>query len=76
MVKRTLELYECDVCGKDGERYAVIFPEGQMTLDRCPRHNSALEKLRSEKGSWVAKSANGRTSFKVSSIDEIERQRK
>jgi hypothetical protein len=69
-------LYECDVCGDEGQRYGVIFPEGQMTLDRCGRHNRALERLREEKGSWVAKTSNGRTSFKVSSIDEIERLRK
>lgn len=76
MVKRTYELVECDVCGAEAERYGVIFPDGQLTLDRCPRHNKALEKLRDEKGTWVAKSSNGRTSFKVSSVDEIQRQRK
>lgn len=76
MVKRTVELYECDVCGQDAQRYGVVFPDGQMTLDRCDRHNRSLERLRDEKGSWVTKAHNGRTSFKVSSIDEIERQRK
>lgn len=75
LVKRTLELFECDVCGKEGERYTVIFPDGQMTLDRCERHNSHLEKLRNEKGSWVAKAPGARSSFKVSSPDEILKQK-
>lgn len=75
MVKRTLELFECDVCGQEGERYLVTFPDGQMTLDRCGRHNAQIEKLRNEKGSWVTRTANGRTSFKISSVDEIEEQR-
>lgn len=75
MVKRTLELYECDVCGAEGERYMVTFPDGQMTLDRCQRHNTHLEKLRTEKGSWVAKPQNGRSSFKVSTLDDIQKQK-
>jgi hypothetical protein len=74
LVKRTLELFECDVCGGVGERYTVIFPVGQMTLDRCTRHNSVVEKLRSEKGSWVAKPPGSRTSFKITSPDEIKKQ--
>lgn len=76
MVKRTLELFECDVCGDEGERYTVTYPDGQMTLDRCQKHNAHLEKLRNEKGSWVAKAPGSRSSFKVSSVDEIAKQRK
>lgn len=75
MVKRTLELFECDVCGAEGERYSVTFPDGQMTLDRCGKHNGHLEKLRNEKGSWAAKAPGARSSFKVSSIEEIQKQK-
>ena len=72
MVKRTLELFECDVCGAEGQRYAVVYPDGQMNLDRCERHNGKLLRLREEKGTWVATAP--RSSFKVSSVDEIKRQ--
>lgn len=76
MVKRTLELYECDICGGEGERYTVTFPDGQMTLDRCQRHNSHIEKLRNEKGAWSARASNGRSSFRISTIEDIQKQRK
>lgn len=75
MVKRTLELFECDLCGEEGQRYTVIFPDGQMTLDRCGRHNTRIEKMRAEKGEWVARTPGGRSSFKVSSLEEIEQRR-
>lgn len=76
MVERTLKLYDCDVCGSEGERYSVTFPDGQLTLDRCERHNGHLEKLRNEKGTWVAKAPGSRSSFKVSSVDDIAKQKK
>lgn len=75
MVKRTLEVFVCDVCGQDGERYTVTFPDGQMIMDRCDKHNSKLEKMRDEKGSWTTRTGQ-RSSFKVSSISEIEKQRR
>lgn len=76
MVKRTLELYECDVCGNEGSRYTVVFEDGQMTLDRCEKHRGKLEAIRKEKGSWVAKAAGSRSGFKISTMDEIKRQSK
>lgn len=76
MVKKTLEAYECDVCGLEGERYVVIFPEGSLALDRCENHNGVLLKLRDEKGTWTHTTPGGKTPFKLSSMDEIERQRK
>lgn len=76
MVKRTLELYECDVCGSEGDRYSVNFPDGQLTLDRCQRHATKLHKLKDEKGSWVARVAGSKQSFKVSSVEDIKQQMK
>lgn len=74
MVRKTVELYECDVCGKDAERYTVSFPEGgTLALDRCDKHNRKLLALKEEKGSWQQN--NVRSVFKVSSLEEIEKQR-
>lgn len=73
MVRKTVELYECDVCGDPGERYTVTFPEdGALALDRCGKHDKKILALRDEKGSW-AQSTN-RSTFKVSSLEEIQRQ--
>ena len=37
MVRKTVELFECDVCGNPGERYTVTFPEdGTLSLDFWP----------------------------------------
>lgn len=74
MVRKTVELYECDVCGKDAERYTIAFPGGgTLALDRCDKHNRKLENLKEEKGSWGQ--PNTRSTFKVSSLEEIQRQR-
>lgn len=75
MVRRTVELFECDVCGEDGERYTVTFPEeGVLSLDRCAKHNRKILALKEEKGSWAQ--SNARSTFKVSTPDEILRQRR
>lgn len=74
VVKRTLEIYECDVCGKEAVRYSVNFPDGTLTLDRCSQHDSKVQKLRDEKGAWTTKSGAGRSSFKVSSVEDIQKQ--
>lgn len=75
MVRKTVELFECDVCGSEAERYTVAFPDdGVLALDRCERHNKRILALREEKGSWS--SGNGRSVFKVSSPEEIQKQRK
>ena len=73
MVKRTIEVCECDVCGKDAQRYTIGFPDGVLALDRCEEHARKLDALRNEPGSWTS-SAAGRTGFKVSSPEEIKRQ--
>ena len=73
MVRKTVELFECDVCGEPGERYTVTFPEdGALSLDRCSKHDRKIMALRDEKGTW-AQSTN-RSTFKVSSLEEIQRQ--
>jgi hypothetical protein len=74
MVKRTLEAFDCDVCGEEGSRYTIVFADGSLALDRCPRHGAKLEKLRDEKGSWSTPSA--KTAFKVSTPAEIQAQKK
>ena len=74
MVKRTLAVYECAICGKEGERYMVTYPDGQMTLDRCTRHAKALASLRNEAGSWEPLKAASKSAFKVSSVEEIRKQ--
>ncbi len=74
MVRKTVELFECDVCGADAERYTISFPDGGiLALDRCERHNKKLVALREEKGAWTTGS--GRSVFKVSSIEDIEKRR-
>lgn len=71
MVKRTLELFECDKCGKDGQRYSVSFPEdGTLILDRCEQHAKPLEKLRDEPGEWM-QARPGKQSFHKSSLQDI-----
>lgn len=74
MVKVTLEAFHCDVCGEPGQRYTVGFPDGVKLLDRCARHAAKVEALRNEKGDWQPVSA--KSEFKVSSIDEIKKQKK
>jgi hypothetical protein len=75
MVRKTVELYECDVCGADGERYIITFPEdGTLALDRCEKHARKVVALKDEKGSW--QQSNGRSTFKVSSLEEIQKQKR
>lgn len=75
MVRKTVELFECDVCGADGERYTISFPDdGMLALDRCERHAKRIVAFRDEKGSWT--NGSGRSVFKVSSLEDIEAQRK
>jgi len=71
MVKRTLEVFECDKCGNEGTRYSVTFPEGTLVLDRCETHAKKIDALRNEVGEWVATGSLGRNSFKKSSVAEL-----
>lgn len=73
MARRTLEVFECDICGKEGERYTILYPDGQKVLDRCDRHNSKVLALREEKGEWQQR--DGRSQFKISTPDEIMKLR-
>lgn len=75
MVRKTVELFECDICGSAGERYTISFPEdGTLSLDRCERHAKKILALREEQGSWAQ--SNGRAAFKVSSLEDIEKQKR
>lgn len=70
MVKRTLELFECDKCGNQAKRYSIVFEEGTLVLDRCELHAKQLEKLRDEKGEWLTPRV-GKTAFHKSSLSEV-----
>lgn len=69
MVRRTIEMYACDICGNDGKRYQVIFDEGTWVTDRCERHARPLEKIKDEPGEWLA--TPGRQAFRKSTPAEI-----
>lgn len=70
MVKRTLELYECDRCGKEAKRYSISYEDGTLVLDRCETHNKKLEALREEVGEWLTPRA-GKSSFHKSTLAEV-----
>lgn len=70
MVERTLKLYECDKCGKEGQRYQIVYEDGTRILDRCPQHAKTLEAFRDEPGEWLT-SRSGRTSFHKSTVTEL-----
>jgi hypothetical protein len=71
-----VEVFDCDVCGDAGERYCVSFPDGQeIAMDRCSKHNRKVEALRSERGTWISNGSQ-RSTFKVSSIEDIVKQKK
>lgn len=76
MVKKTLETYECDVCGKDGERFTINYPDGTMTLDRCRQHAKPLQDFKDTPGQWIGSNHVGKTKFRVSSMADIEAQRR
>lgn len=71
MVKRTLEVFECDKCGDEGQRYSVTFPDGTLVMDRCETHARKLDALRAEQGEWVQLGATGRQGFKKTSLSEL-----
>ena len=72
MVKRTLELFECDRCGKEAQRYSISFPNGDgvLVLDRCEMHAKKLEAMREEPGEWL-RPREGKQSFHKSSAEEL-----
>jgi len=70
MVKKTLEVFECDKCGNEGQRYSINYPEGTLVMDRCETHARKIEALRDEVGEWVHGGA-GRNNFRKSSLVEL-----
>lgn len=75
MVEQTVKTYACDICGEVGERYTIVYPDGLLNLDRCSRHNTKIERLRTEKGAWGPEHP-AKSSFKVSTTEDIKRQKK
>lgn len=74
MAKRTLEIIECDICGDEGERYVVQYPEGAYSLDRCTDHATEILALRETVGTWIHRAT--RTRFKISTQEDIEAQKR
>lgn len=71
MVKKTLEVFECDVCGKEGERYQITYPDDTVRiLDRCSRHARDLEGFRDQPGTWMSPRPT-KSSFRKSSPSEL-----
>lgn len=75
MVKRTFEAFECDVCGNVGERYSLVFPDGQLAMDRCTDHDKDIKVMRNGPGTWTPKTQ-PKSQFKVTTPEEIEKLRK
>ena len=75
MVKVTLERIECDVCGEEGTRYTLSFPDGVKVLDRCEKHEKKIMALKNEKGDWTP--LGGRSSgITVKTPEQIAAERK
>lgn len=70
MVRKTLEVFECDKCGADGRRYTILYEEGALILDRCDRHNKRIEALRDEEGEWREAKAS-KSTFRKSTPEEL-----
>jgi hypothetical protein len=69
-----VESFLCDVCGKEGERYTVQYPDGTLVLDRCDKHNRKLMSLRDEQGTWNRPEV-ARNSFRLATPDDIKAAR-
>ncbi len=52
MVKRTYEVFECDVCGEGAQRYSLSFEDGTLNMDRCVKHAQTILELRDGPGEW------------------------
>lgn len=74
MARRTVEIFECDICGADGDRFTVSYPDGTLALDRCPEHSGSITALKDEPGQWTG-TGNGKTPFRISSPEEIRQLR-
>lgn len=72
MVKRTLEFFECDKCGREGKRYTMLYEDGAMVFDRCESHAAQMEGLRDEAGEW-RDNRTSKSSFHKSTADELKR---
>lgn len=72
VVRKTMEIFECDKCGREGQRYTVLFEDGTKVLDRCDKHNAKLEALRNEDGEWRTTKV-AKATFHKSTPEEIQR---
>lgn len=70
MARRTVELFECDVCHEEADRFTIQFPDGTLALDRCPEHSGVVTKLKDEPGQWTS-SGGGKTPFRIATTEEI-----
>jgi hypothetical protein len=73
MARRTVELFECDICTDAGDRYTIQFPDGSLALDRCIEHADEILRLKDGPGQWTPGVGGGKTSFRISTPAEIER---
>lgn len=74
MVKKTVELVECDLCGRTAQRYSVTYPEGIMHLDRCSDHDNEVLALKGQPGTWVTMDPGRRRGYHKSTLEDIRRQ--
>lgn len=72
MALRKVDVFECDVCGQEGDRFTVQYPDGTLALDRCPEHSGIITSLKDEPGTWTSL-AGGKTPFRITSPEEIQR---
>lgn len=70
MARRTVEIFECDICHEEADRFTVLFPDGTLALDRCPEHSGPITSLKDEPGQWTA-TGSGKTPFRVTTPEEI-----
>lgn len=79
MVARVLQQIECDVCGNEGTRYTLSFPDGIKVLDRCAQHDQKIQELRAEEGDFTTTTVNQgnvkRGGIVLTDVSEIERKR-
>lgn len=72
MVRRVMEHFECDRCGRPGQRYTIVFTDGSLALDRCETHGKKMEALRDEPGEWIDPHASTpKRTFKKSTIADL-----
>lgn len=71
MARRTVEIFECDICHEEADRFTIQFPDGTLALDRCPEHSGPITTLKDEPGQWTPLTGNGKTNFRIATPEEI-----